>query len=64
MNKITPIWNDKKRFSESTMWTIKYKRTDGSIGDTTERSDMVDHRLKYLDWANLDIISVTKNRET
>lgn len=48
----------------SQFFVISYKMPDGSIKSVMERGDMVAKRKKYLEWAKLPVVSVTKKRET
>jgi len=43
---------------------VYYRMPDGKIKFVMEREDMVPRRLKYLRWANLEIIKIEKKRET
>lgn len=57
-------WNDRKKHSKFSMWTVHYVLEDGRKRSVVERADQVDGRLKYLEWANLEVLSVEKNKET
>ena len=60
----TQEWNDRKRYSKFSMWTVRYVLKDGQKRSVVERADQVDTRLKHLEWANLEVLSVEKNKET
>lgn len=57
-------WNDRKRHSKFSMWTVRYVLADGQKRKAVERADQVDTRLEYLECANLEVLSVEKNKET
>ena len=54
-------WN---KYGPSSKWTVCYELSNGRKKTVVERADQVDTRLKYLEWANLRVVSVTKNKET
>ena len=60
----TQEWNDREKHSKFSMWTVTYQSDDHSKISVVERADQVDGRLKYLEWANLEVLSVEKNKET
>ena len=57
-------WNDWAKHSKFSMWTVHYMLEDGEKRSVIERADQVDGRLKYLEWSNLEVLSVEKNKET